>query len=202
MTSPTLTVVPANRATRGDLEAIFGTRGVPAHCQCQWFKSQGKEWNTSVVPVEERAARLYAQTGCGNPDSESTSGLVAYVDGEPAGWCAVEPRNAYERLGRVPWSGRDEDRDDETVWAVTCFVVRVGYRRKGLMYELARAAVDFARDRGAKAVEGYPMMLDPGQEATWGELFVGTPQAFAAAGMEEVSHPTKRRLVMRIDFTG
>ena len=201
MSSPELTIIPANEASCQDLEAVFGKRGVPAHCQCQWFKSQGREWDTNVVPVEERASRLREQTACGDPGSKTTSGLIAYLDREPAGWCAVEPRTAYQRLGRVPWTGRDEDKDDETVWAVTCFVVRVGYRGQGLMYELARAAVDFARDRGAKAVEGYPMLLDPGQTATWGELFVGTPQAFAAAGLEEVSHPTKRRLVMRLDVT-
>ena len=50
------------------------------------------------MDVEERAWRLRVQTGCGNPESSVTSGLVAYLDGEPVGWCAVEPRSAYPRL--------------------------------------------------------------------------------------------------------
>jgi hypothetical protein len=35
---------------------------------------------------------------CDHPESATTSGLVAYLDGEPVGWCAVEPRTAYPRL--------------------------------------------------------------------------------------------------------
>jgi hypothetical protein len=67
-------------------------------------------------------ALLRAQTACGNPNATATSGLVAYVDDEPAGWVAVEPRTAYPKLrtSRVPWTGRNEDKDDEGVWAVTC----------------------------------------------------------------------------------
>ena len=56
-------------------------------------------------PVEERAHRLRMQTDCGHPGSDTTSGLVAYLDGEPAGSCAVEPRSSYEGLvrnNRVP----------------------------------------------------------------------------------------------------
>ena len=142
------------------------------------------------------------QTDCGHPESDTTSGLVAYLDGEPVGWCAVEPRTAYPRLppARVAWTARGEAKDDESVWAVTCFVTRAGYRRRGVSRALARATVAFARDRGARAVEGYPMITHPGEEITWDELHVGSRSIFADAGFLEVSHPTLRRVVMRIDF--
>ncbi len=133
----------------------------------------------------------------------TTSGLVAYLDGEPVGWCAVEPRTAYFGLMRnfkVHWAGRTEDKADDTVWAVTCFVTRAGFRRRGVSYALARAAVGFARERGARALEGYPMLVEPGQNVIWGELHVGTRSIFEAAGFEEVNQPSKRRVVMRIDF--
>jgi hypothetical protein len=52
----------------------------------------------------------------------------------------------------------------------------------------------------ARALEGYPMITHPGQEVTWGELHVGSRSIFAAAGFAEVSRPTLRRVVMRIDF--
>jgi hypothetical protein len=45
------------------------------------------------------------------------------------------------------------------------------------------------------------MITQPGQEITWGELQVGSRSAFAAAGFHEVSRPTKRRVLMRIDLT-
>jgi GNAT superfamily N-acetyltransferase len=108
----------------------------------------------------------------------------------------------YVRLQRkrLVWAGRDEDQDDDSVWAVPCFVTRAGYRRRGVSQALARAAVDFARERGARALEGYPMTVRPGENISWGELFVGSRSSFVAAGFTEVSHPTPRRVVMRIDF--
>jgi GNAT superfamily N-acetyltransferase len=197
-----LTIVPANRASWEDLQTVLGARGDPPRCQCQRYKMQpGESWNS--VGSEELAFRFRTQTDCGHAGSSRTSGLVAYLDGEPVGWCAVEPRNAYPRLllkTRVPWEGRAEDKADESVWAVTCFVTRTGFRRRGVSRALARAAVDFARQRGARALEGYPMITQPGQEVTWGELHVGSRSIFADAGFSEVSHPTLRRVVMRIDF--
>jgi GNAT superfamily N-acetyltransferase len=146
---------------------------------------------------------LREQTDCGHPRSGSTSGLVAYLDDEPVGWCAVEPRTAYAgllRVYRVPWEGRDEDKDDETVWAVTCLFTRAGHRRRGVSYALAESAVDHARRAGARALEAYPMVMEPGQSMITEELHVGTSSVFAAAGLVEVSRPTLRRAVMRIDF--
>lgn len=195
-----VTIIPANQAPWEDLQAIFGTRGIAAKCQCQRFKVAGWMWRDTIYP--ERVERLRAQTGCGNPDAAATSGLVAYVAGEPAGWVAVEPRPAYPKLRttRIPWRGRDEDQDDPEVWAVACFVVRVGYRGRGLMYPLAAATVDFAREHGARALEAYPMITQPGKVISWGEVHVGARQAFEDAGFVEVSRPTLRRAVMRVEF--
>jgi GNAT superfamily N-acetyltransferase len=192
-------IVPANEASWEDLQTIFGTRGPAARCQCQRFKLRPREAFANF-PVEERAFRLREQTDCGHPESDATSGLVAYVDGEPVGWCAVEPRPAYTGLvrnNRVPWEGRNEDKGDAGVWAVTCLFTRAGFRKRGISRALARAAVDFARERGARAIEGYPMTT---KNAILEELHVGTEATFADAGFTEVSRPTLRRAVMRIDF--
>ena len=196
---PELTVVPANEASWEDLQAVFGTRGQAVRCQCQRYKLRPRESFRSY-PAEERGLRLREQTDCGHPESGTTSGLVAYLDGEPVGWCAVEPRSGYEGLARnnrVPWEGRHEDRADSSVWALTCLFTRAGFRRRGVSRALARAAVDFARARGARAIEGYPLTT---KDVIAEELHVGTEGVFAAAGFVEVSRPTKRRVVMRIDF--
>ena len=201
-TDAAISVVPANEASCDDLQAVLGARGDPSRCQCQRYKMRPRE-SWASVGAEELALRLREQTDCGHPESGTTSGLVAYLDGAPVGWCAVEPRSAYPRLlrdCRVPWVGRAEDKTDDSVWAVTCFVTRAGFRRRGVSRALARAAVDFARERGARAVEGYPMLTEPGKEITWGELHVGSRSIFAGAGFAEVSRPTRRRVVMRIDF--
>jgi GNAT superfamily N-acetyltransferase len=197
-----ITVRPANEASWEDLQAVFGTRGAAAVCWCQRYKLAPRE-AFSRFPAEERALRLREQTNIGQPNAEATSGLVAYLDGEPIGWVAVEPRPAYFgllRVYRVPWEGRTEDRADDSVWSVTCILVRAGFRGRGITYELVKAAVDFARGRGARAIEGYPMITQPGQVVIWDEVHVGTRRMFAEAGFTEVTHPTPRRVVMRIDF--
>jgi GNAT superfamily N-acetyltransferase len=193
-------VVPANEASDADLDAIFGTRGEAARCSCQWFKVSRRDWRERAG--DEYRRRLHEQAACGDAEAASTSGLVAYLDGAPAGWCAIEPRTAYPRLiaQRVPWLDRDEDPADDGVWAVTCFVTRVGFRRRGVMSALAAATVGFARSRGARAVEGYPIDVEPGQTFTWGELYVGSRSVFEDAGFAEVSHPTPRRVVMRLEL--
>jgi GNAT superfamily N-acetyltransferase len=182
------------------VQAIFSVRGYTARCQCQWFRTRDQPW--SEIPPEERAYRLRLQTACGDPDSKTTSGLVGYLDGEPVGWCAVEPRTAFPRLPirRVALKERGEDPDDGTVWSVACFATRAGFRRRGVMRALVAPAVEFARERGARALEAYPMITEPGKEITWGEVHVGTRSIFADAGFEEVANPTPRRVVMRIDF--
>ena len=191
--------MPANEASWDDLQTVLGTRGPALRCQCQRYKLRPRE-SFASSPVEERADRLRQQTDCGRPESDASSGLVAYLDGEPVGWCAVEPRTAYPGLlrnARVPWEGRAENKTDDRVWAVTCVFTRVGFRNGGVSRALARAAVDFARERGARALEAYPMST---KNALLEELHVGTVGGFADAGFTEVSRPTLRRVVMRVDL--
>ena len=124
-----VSVVPANEASWDDLQAVFG-RGAAAKCQCQRIKLGDRAW--WYMPVEERAHRLREDTECGHPEAEGTSGMIAYLDGEPVGWVAVEPRANYRRLrgSSVPWAGRTEDPDDPDVWAIVCFAIRPGRSRR------------------------------------------------------------------------
>ena len=203
ITAARLAIVPANQASWADLQAVFGVTGYPGRCYCQHYKTEGWHWS---LTDDQRRERLRAQTGCDDPSAQSTTGLVAYLDAErePVGWVAVEPRTEYARLlrgqARTVWSGRQEDRADDSVWAVTCLVTRKGYRKRGLTYALAAATVGYARENGARALEAYPMIIPPGKEITWGELYVGSRQVFAEAGFTEVHRPSPRRVVMRVDF--
>jgi len=198
-TEPGISVVPANEASWEELQTVFGTRGQGSRCQCQRYKLRSRE-SFASSPAEERAFRLRQQTDCGHPESGTTSGLVAYLDNEPVGWCAIEPRTAYPGLlrnNRVPWEGRAEDKADDSVWAVTCFFTRAGFRKRGVSRALARAAVEFAHEHGARAIEVYPIIT---KNVISEELHVGTEDVLADAGFTEVSRPTLRRVVMRIDF--
>jgi GNAT superfamily N-acetyltransferase len=202
-----LSIVPANQVPWDDLHAVFGDRD-SGRCNCQRFKTRGWFWEQATD--EQRRARLREQANCDDPAATSTTGLVAYRHDQdndqettPVGWVAVEPRTEYPRLLGLPtvWKGRPgEDKQDDSVWAVTCMVVRKGYRRRGVTYALAAAAVGYAKANGARALEAYAMLTQPGREITWGELHVGARQVYAEAGLAEVSRPSVRRAVMRIDF--
>lgn len=194
-----IAVVPASQADWAELETVFGTRGPASWCWCQRYKLAPRE-SFGSFPAEERAHRLREQVDPDHPDAERTAGLLARLDGEPVGWCAVEPRTVYPgmvRNQRVPWEGRAEDRTDPRVWAVTCFLTRAGYRRRGVATALLGAAVEHARHGGARALEGYPITTT---RVILEELHVGTVGMFAAAGFREVSRPTPRRVVMRVEL--
>jgi GNAT superfamily N-acetyltransferase len=191
---------PANEATWADLMAVLGpARCHGAPCFCQRFRLPGRRW--AAVGDAEREDRLREQTACDQPGDRPTSGLLAYLADEPVGWCSVGPRTDYPSMmtSRIPWTGRNEDKTDDCVWIVACLITRVGYRRRGITGVLAAAAVDFARERGARAIEAYAM-ITTGQDVPWGELHVGSVNTYVDAGFVEVSRPSKRRVVMRVDF--
>lgn len=198
MADPSIRIVAANEASWDDLQTIL--TGAAGRCQCTRQRLGDREWY--ALPVEQRAAVLREAVGCDEPTLDRkparTAGIVAYVEGEPAGWAAVDARSAFRRLrgSLVPWAGRHEDKDDDTVWAIACLVVRRGFRGTGLTYPLVAAAVEHARVRGASAVEGYPLITG-GAPIIWDELNVGPVGPFNAAGFTQVTHPTKRRVVMR-----
>jgi len=88
-------------------------------------------------------------------DRDEPPGLLAYVDGEPAGWCSIEPREKFGRLENSRTFKRVDDRP--SVWSLNCFVVGKQHRRRGLMTTLLEAAIENARRRGAKIIEAYPV---------------------------------------------
>ena len=121
-------------------------------------------------------------------------GLLAYLDGVPAGWIAVEPRDRYPRLAR---SRILKPLDDTPVWSVTCFFVDRKYRGQGLTVALLKAAVEHVARQGGKVVEGYP--TEPRQPGKAPPVFVytGLVSAFLQAGFTEAGRRSPTRPIMR-----
>jgi GNAT superfamily N-acetyltransferase len=121
--------------------------------------------------------------------SEPGPGVLAYVDGEVAGWCSVAPKSTYRALVN---SRTIPHVQDEGAWSVVCFVVRPGFRRRGLMHQLLDGAVEHAHAMGAIALEGYPVDADSGRiDQTSG--YVGTVQLFEAHSFSRVGQTAGRR---------
>ena len=125
--------------------------------------------------------------------SGAPTGVLAYVGKEPVGWCAVAPREDFVRLEK---SRVLKPVDDQPVWSVTCFFIAKKYRRSGLTELLLRAAVEYARKRGAKIVEGYPHDPPSGEMP---EVFAWTGflSAFRKAGFKEAARRSATRPIMR-----
>lgn len=185
-----ITVQPVSLELFGDVQTVLGTRGQAARCQCQGYRMGWYDQHSDDVAGRRELLRDQVDEG---------HGLLAHADGEPVGWCSLAPRRDFTYLRKTTWQGRTEDRDDPGVWAVTCFVTRVGFRHQGVSRALAAGTVGLARTHGAWTVEAYPMKPAPGKEVTWGELHVGALSAFLDAGFRVVHVPSLRRAVVRHD---
>ncbi|MEJ3403427.1 GNAT family N-acetyltransferase [Rathayibacter sp. YIM 133350] len=192
MTETSVRILAVSDAPWADVERIFGTRGDPSTCWCQFFKVPPSDWKTKK-PLEFKEM-LQEQVLTRQPPPA----VVAYLDDEPVGWCAIEPRDHYPRvLNSQVGSASDQPTGDPAIWAVTCFVVRVGFRRKGVGRALLEGAVRQARESGARVIEGYP--IDPVEKKfSSADLYHGTLSQFLGAGFEVVSRPSPNRALVQL----
>jgi GNAT superfamily N-acetyltransferase len=120
-------------------------------------------------------------------------GVLAYVDGEPAGWCSIAPREGLERLRRSRVMGAVDGRP---AWVVTCFFIPRPHRGRGLALPLLRAAMALAARHGGRLVEGFPH--DPkGANPPGIFVWTGLAATFRRAGFREVARRSPTRPVMR-----
>lgn len=172
-----------------DLVELFGPRGACAGCWCMFFRQRRSEFERKSGAANRRALhRLVA--GGGEP------GLLAYVDGVPAGWVALARREEYRLLEN---SRILQPVDDKPVWSVVCFFVARGYRGRGLTVALLRKAAAYARRRGARRLEGYPVDPIKGKMPDT-FAYYGLAAAFRQAGFREVARRSATRPIMRLEL--
>ncbi|MBP2435982.1 GNAT superfamily N-acetyltransferase [Microbacterium amylolyticum] len=133
-------------------------------------------------------------------ESEQPPGVLAYDGNNVVGWAAVAPRSEtqYARSRTIPVI------DDLPVWSAWCFRVRPGHRGTGVLDHVLRGAVEFARENGAPAIEGYPVD-NAGAKVDQTMAFVGFRAMFERAGFSEVSETSSvsggfPRVLMRRDL--
>jgi GNAT superfamily N-acetyltransferase len=181
---------PLTEKTWRDLELLFGPRGASGGCWCMWWRLRRSEYEKKKGARNKRAFHAVVRSG-------APSGVLAYSQGKPVGWCAVAPRSDYPVLAHsrvlAPF-------DAQPVWSVTCFYVARGWRRSGLTAKLLEAAVKYATKRGAKIVEGYPQdsrAVDFPAAFAW----TGFASAFRKAGFAEVARRSATRSIVRKTIT-
>ena len=182
-----LAIHPLTRDRWDDLVTVFDRPGDPKGCWCMFYRVRGRDF-------EQRWGQGNRQDFRGVVEEGPPPGLLAYLEGEPVGWCAVAPRADYLRvLHSRALKPVDED---PGVWSIVCFYVIRGERGGGLAAALLEAAVDYAAAQGATAVEGYPKDT-AGSKKHANEMFVGSRSMFADAGFEEVARRSPQRPIMR-----
>ncbi|HXI46061.1 MAG TPA: GNAT family N-acetyltransferase [Candidatus Acidoferrales bacterium] len=189
-------VEPLTDATWEPLAALFREGGDPRWCWCQFWRLRSKDFSRLKVP--ELRDRLHEQAA-----SDLAPGLVAF-DGERAvGWVSLGPRDSFQR---VVHSKVIPKIDERPVWSIVCFAVSETARGRGVGRALLDAAVAFAREAGAEALEAYPVEVPAGSTIPAESAFGGTLPMFRRAGFRVVadraSDPSKvhPRVVVRLDL--
>ncbi len=187
---PGVAVTVVGRGDLDDLALLFQRDRSTRSCWCTAFCSTRRQFAFGwVTGRNRRHFEALAQHG-------AAMGVLAWVDGQPVGWGACGPRSRYTaaRAGRSALLDPLDRSEDDDVWLVPCLYVRADHRGRGLTGALVRAAVDVARQHGARAVEGWPVSGSDPQPA--GD-FVGRESVFAAAGFGCVARPQDGRVIMR-----
>ncbi|MBU0558367.1 MAG: GNAT family N-acetyltransferase [Bacteroidetes bacterium] len=173
-------------ATWKDFEKLFGLRGACGGCWCMAWRLKNADFEKQKGDGNKSAMKSFVK-------ENKIIGIIGYIDSEPVGWCSVAPREDFIKLknSRVLKSV-----NDEPVWSVTCLFMAKNFRKIGLSSLMLKAAVEFAKSKEAKIVEGYP--VEPYSENIPAAFaWTGIPSAFLKAGFNEVARRSKTRPIMR-----
>jgi ribosomal protein S18 acetylase RimI-like enzyme len=189
---------PLTGETWDALVALFREGGDPRWCYCQHWRLRSKDMAAAKVP--QLRERLHAQA-----ESDQPPGLVAFDGDRAVGWVSLGPRTDFERIVQ---SRVIPKIDDRPVWSIVCFAVSSTARGQGVARALLGAAIEHARERGAVALEAYPIRLDGGEPVHPDAAFTGTLPMFERAGFRVVadraSDPSasRQRVVVRRELAG
>ena len=126
------------------LEELFGRGGASNGCWCMYWRI-GSEYHRR--PRQENRNAFHDIVKRGPPP-----GLLAFDGERPVGWCQLTTREDLPWLEHTRFFERIDDRP---VWAITCFYIKRGYRRRGVMSALIAEAVKVAKRAKAAALEAY-----------------------------------------------
>jgi GNAT superfamily N-acetyltransferase len=188
----TVVVRPLTPARWPDLEAVFNARGcsMARGCWCMYYRVSGRGPLTRPGETQRSRSRLALKQLAAN---DPPPGLVGYRGRTPVGWISLGPREDYAKLEKSPVM---KPVDGEAVWSVVCFVVPSEYRAQGVARELLAGAVEYARKRGVRLLEAYPVdkAAGPDSESSW----FGSKAMFDEAGFREVARRKPARPVVRL----
>lgn len=186
LTINSLTFFPVTPERWVDLENLFGKRGACGGCWCMFWRLKRSEFEQMKGDINRQMMQSLVESG-------EIPGILGYAGSKPVGWVSIGPRKNFITLER---SRILKPVDDQEVWSVVCFFVDKHYRRKGSTVHLLKAAVEYARQRGARIVEGYPYEQAGGLSPD-PFVYTGLLSAFQKAGFSEVLRRSPTRPIVR-----
>jgi len=188
----TITVRPLTPDRWSDLEAVFNAKGcsVARGCWCMFYRRSGSRSSLPPGLTSSAASRAELRSLAA---IDPPPGLIGYRGDVPVGWVSLGPREDYAKLRRSPVM---KAVDAQPVWSVVCFVVPSAYRRQGVAKALLAGAVEYARERGVRLLEAYP--VDKPDRSADDSLWFGAKAMYDAAGFEEVARRRPARPVVRL----
>lgn len=179
----TLTVRTLTPARFGDLEAVFGEKGVARRCFCMHWRRP----DAGFEDARDNRDRFADIATDGPPP-----GLVGYVGRVPLGWVQVGPRVDFPTISR---SRLLKPVDEIEPWSINCFVVKAGHRRQGIGNGLLEGAIAYAVHQSAEVIEAYPV---DGVRESVVDYFTGTLSMFSERGFVEVVRRNDTRPIVRL----
>jgi len=185
----TVEIHPLTADRWADFEKLFGPRGAYGGCWCVFWRLRSRDNARNKGEDNKREMKKIVDFG-------EPPGLLAYVYGEPAGWCSIDRRGKFARIEHSRTLKRVDDRPG--VWSLNCFVIAREHRRHGLMSALLDAAVGYSRERGAKVIEAYP--IEPSGDLKSYHGYTGIASTFRRRGFQEVARARDTQVTMRLEL--
>lgn len=187
-----ITVRPLTPGRWKDFEAVFTAKGcsIARGCWCMYFRESGKVDKAQRSSISEmRKQRMKAIVSSSDPPP----GLIGYRGRAPVGWLAIAPRSEFVRLQRSPVM---KPVDETPVWSIMCFVVPKEFRHQGVARAMLRGAIDYARKKGVRVLEAYP--IDKPEASADDHMWHGAKSMYDKLGFVEVARRRPHRPVVRL----
>lgn len=182
-----LTFEPLTKANWAKFVYLFGEKGACGNCWCMYYRLKKSDYNEGKTDGGNKEAMKSLV------DENKPTGILGFYDGQPIAWCAFAPREDFLKLENSRVHKRI---DNQVVWSIPCVFIDKNFRRLGVLTELLKGVVKYAKERGIRIIEAYPT-IPTTEKLPDSFLWIGLYKSFEQAGFEIVDQTSKNRPMVR-----
>jgi GNAT superfamily N-acetyltransferase len=182
-----LTFEPLTKANWAKFVYLFGEKGACGNCWCMYYRLKKADY------IEGKADGGNKEAMKELVDENKPTRILGFYDGQPIAWCAFAPREDFLKLEK---SRVHKCIDNQAVWSIPCVFIDKNFRRQGILAELLKGVVKYAKEEGIKIIEAYPT-IPTTEKLSDSFLWIGLYKSFERAGFEIVDQTSKNRPMVR-----